>query len=703
MRLSKLTIRGGIAAGFIIVLMSFAIPVSYSVYTNYTIQRNATELEKVLHVLLEDTSEMLTLLQETRLTLTAAISEAEPGYIRRAETIGQEFKKRTDEIRILSDGSGIRNIAELYDNYLNTGVAAATRISSGKSLVGIADEVSKLESMAGELKVRVEDHYKHHHDRFIDNISSTAKRSQHAMYLIIGAFAFAIVAGTWITANLSSNIAGRIGLASDRMKELAYGAGDLTQSLDLPRHDEIGRLAENFNSFMQNLRDIIRMIKTTSDGIATTSSHITVEAGRLSRGAEHQDEAASVTLRTMNEMFGAVTTISTSAESLAANAQDTFDAVQGLQHSVVKVEDNAIKLTRAMSGTISSIQEMSTSIGEVAKGADVQSNRTKAAAVAVDRIAQSIEDVLYTVQQADSIARRNAETGEAGRKAVRQAEESMNTMIEVMRSTVDAIQKLGERSSQIADIVRFVDDIGEKTRLLALNAAIIAAQAGEHGKGFAVVANQVGQLADRSMTATKTIESVIRDILKETSGTVVLAEDTLRETEESVRLSQEAGGSILDIMEGIEQSAALFARVSEACASQKRISEEVVDAMDALNLISEQVRTAMSQQLASSKKIGESAENVMEIAEDVRFACQEQTQTTALIAASINDIERTTQAIAAAAAQQRAGGQNIVNIMANVKEISGSNLESVQRLLAADRKLVAKSDDMVRLVTRFST
>ncbi|MBI5143229.1 MAG: methyl-accepting chemotaxis protein [Nitrospirae bacterium] len=703
MRLSNLTIRGGIAAGFIIVLMVFAIPVAYSVYTNYTIQRNASELEKVLHVLLEDTSEMLTLLQETRLTLTAAISEAEPGYVKRAETIGHEFKKRSDEIRRLNDGANIRDIAELYDRYLKTGVAAATQISSGRSLVGIADEVSKLESMAGDLKLRVEDHYKYHHERFIDNISTTSRHSQRAMYLTLGAFVLAIIAGTWITTRLSGNIADRIGLASDKMKDFAYGGGDLTQTLDLPQHDEIGRMAENFNLFMQNLRDIIRMIKTTSDGIATTSSHITVEAGRLSRGAEHQDEAASVTLRTMNEMFGAVTTISSSAESLAGNAQETFEAVQGLQNSVVKVEDNAIKLTRAMSGTISSIQEMSTSIGEVAKGADVQSNRTKTAAVAVDRIAQSIEDVLFTVQQADSIARRNAETGETGRKAVRQAEESMNTMIEVMRSTVDAIQKLGERSSQIADIVRFVDDIGEKTRLLALNAAIIAAQAGEHGKGFAVVANQVGQLADRSMTATKTIESVIRDILKETSGAVILAENTLRETEESVRLSQEAGGSILDIMEGLEQSATLFTRVSDACVSQKRIAEEVVDAMDALNLISEQVRTAMSQQLAASKRIGDSAENVMEIAEDVRFACQEQTQTTALIASSINDIEKTTHAVAAAAAQQRAGGQNIVTIMANVKEISGGNLESVKRLLAADKKLVAKSDDMVRLVTRFTT
>jgi len=703
MRLSNLTIRGGIAAGFIIVLMSFAVPVMYSVYTNFTVQRNASELEKVLHVLLQDTSEMMALLQETRLTLNAAISEGEPGHIRRAESIGLEFKKRTNEIRSLSDSAEIRGIAESYDNYLKTGVTAATRITSGESVFGIADEVSKLESMAGELKVRVEDHYKRHHDRFLENITTTAKRSQHAMYLIIGAFAFAIAAGILITTTLSKNIAGRIGLASDKMKDFSYGSGDLTQSLDLPQHDEIGRLADNFNAFMQNLRDIIRMIKTTSDGIATTSSHITVESGRLSRGAKHQDEAASVTLRTMNEMFGAVTTISSSAETLAAKAQDTFKAVQGLQLSVVKVEDNAIKLTRAMSGTISSIQEMSASIGEVANGADIQSNRTKAAAVAVDRIAQSIEDVLHTVQQADAIARSNAETGETGRKAVRQAEESMNTMIAVMRTTVDAIQKLGERSSQIADIVRFVDDIGEKTRLLALNAAIIAAQAGEHGKGVAVVANQVGQLADRSMTATKTIESVIRDILKETNGAVTLAEDTLRETEESARLSQEAGNSILNIMEGIEQSAMLFARVSDACISQKRISEEVVDAMDALNLTSEHVRTAMSQQLAASRQIGESAENVMDIAEDVRFACQTQTQTTTQIAASVNDIERTTHAIATAATQQRVGGQSIVNIMANVKEISGSNLESVKRLLAADRKLVAKSDDMVRLVTRFTT
>jgi methyl-accepting chemotaxis protein len=111
----------------------------------------------------------------------------------------------------------------------------------------------------------------------------------------------------------------------------------------------------------------------------------------------------------------------------------------------------------------------------------------------------------------------------------------------------------------------------------------------------------------------------------------------------------------------------------------------------------------MSQQLAASRQIGESAENVMDIAEDVRFACQTQTQTTTQIAASVNDIERTTHAIATAATQQRVGGQSIVNIMANVKEISGSNLESVKRLLAADRKLVAKSDDMVRLVTRFTT
>ena len=160
------------------------------------------------------------------------------------------------------------------------------------------------------------------------------------------------------------------------------------------------------------------------------------------------------------------------------------------------------------------------------------------------RMAASIQAVSENSEQSADVATKSLESSRQGAKAVQATIEGMTRIRERVQETSKRIKRLGESSQEIGEIVQVINDLADRTSILALNASIQAAMAGEQGRGFAVVAEEVERLAQRSARATDQIASLISAIQGETNETVVAMEETTREVVAGSRLSQDAGKTL---------------------------------------------------------------------------------------------------------------------------------------------------------------
>jgi twitching motility protein PilJ len=189
-----------------------------------------------------------------------------------------------------------------------------------------------------------------------------------------------------------------------------------------------------------------------------------------------------------------------------------------------------------------------------------------------------------------------------------------------VQATAKKIKSLGDRSLEISDIVKVINDITEQTNLLALNAAIEAARAGEAGRGFAVVADEVRKLAEHSRTATKDISALIKSIQAETNEAVVVMEEGTREVEVGAKLADQAGKALEAISSVVRQSAELVQEISLASKQQVRGTEGVANAMQIISNITRQTSQGTRQTARTVETMVKLSEQLNEALSQFRIA-----------------------------------------------------------------------------------
>jgi twitching motility protein PilJ len=190
-------------------------------------------------------------------------------------------------------------------------------------------------------------------------------------------------------------------------------------------------------------------------------------------------------------------------------------------------------------------------------------------------MASSIQQVSDNATLSAAVADQSRANAKTGAQAVQNNISGMQRIREQVQETAKRIKRLGERSQEIGEIIQLIDDIADRTSMLALNASIQAAMAGEAGRGFAVVAEEVERLADRSTNSTKQIAALIKSIQSETNDAVTAMEETTREVVAGSSLATEAGQALSEIESVSNRLADLIQTISHAAQQQARGSEAI--------------------------------------------------------------------------------------------------------------------------------
>jgi twitching motility protein PilJ len=221
-------------------------------------------------------------------------------------------------------------------------------------------------------------------------------------------------------------------------------------------------------------------------------------------------------------------------------------------------------------------------------GAEQQALQIRDASEAVNTMSQTTQRMAENAEAATQTSVKATQAAVKGGASVAETIKGMQRIRATVQSTGKKIKGLGERSLEIGAIIEVINEIATQTNLLALNAAIEAARAGEQGKGFAVVADEVRKLAERAARATKDITGLIKGIQVETSEAVTVMEEGTREVEEGTKLADQAGAALREIEQIVKQTATLMTDITRAASDQVKSTESVVQTMGAISQVTQE-------------------------------------------------------------------------------------------------------------------
>jgi methyl-accepting chemotaxis protein len=412
-------------------------------------------------------------------------------------------------------------------------------------------------------------------------------------------------------------------------------SGDLGLALQTRDEDEIGQTIFAFNRMVEYLQDMARAAQKVADGDLTETFQ--PQSARDVLG--NAFASMVITLHTsVSKVDETAQALLNASGQLAAASEQTGEATSQIATTIQQVALGTAQQTAGITKTSASVEQMSRAIDGVAKGAQEQAKAIGMASQITSRINTAIEQV---AQNAQSVTRDSAQAATYSRDGAKTVKETITGM-EAIRAKVGLsstkVEEMGTRSEQIGTIVETIEDIASQTNLLALNAAIEAARAGEQGKGFAVVADEVRKLAERSSLATKEIAALIKGIQKTVSEAVTAMQASAAEVEVGVTRANSAG-EVLDNILGAAES--VYKQAEDAGHAAAKVSAaaiELVEAVDSVSAVVEQNTAATEEMAANSSELTQAIENIASVSEENSAAVEEVSASTEEVSAQVEEV-----------------------------------------------------------------
>jgi methyl-accepting chemotaxis protein len=259
--------------------------------------------------------------------------------------------------------------------------------------------------------------------------------------------------------------------------------------------------------------------------------------------------------------------------------------------------------------------ELSATAQQVAKSSEMTSETSSAMAAAVEEMIVSVNHINQNAQETSGITQHTGELSQQGGEVIRRTVNEMHAMAKAVRESSDSITELGQQSEKISGIVQVIKEVADQTNLLALNAAIEAARAGEQGRGFAVVADEVRKLAERTTSATGEIGTMISAIQSSSDAAVSTMGHAAERVESGVTLADQAGEAITNIQEGATQVQAHVGDITSILAEQGNASKTIAQQI-------ELVAQAAEQNSNAARHSSDEAKNIEHLAREVRSAVE---------------------------------------------------------------------------------
>lgn len=411
------------------------------------------------------------------------------------------------------------------------------------------------------------------------------KRERITTFFIITLFITAFIVSAGLFA-LTRNIVTSLKKIQDTV--LKVNEGDFTARAQLKRNDELGQLSKAFDKLLDERLANMALAEKESEKLNESVIHLIRAVGKLA-----QEKNLSVKIPVSEDITGA---ISDSLNLLAKETAKILTQVKTTSNQVANVSS----LVKQQSDRVISV-------------ADAERQEVITTAVMLEESVKAMDNIAHDAQDASSQADKTIENTEVALNTVLSSVEGINSIRNTISETEKRIKRLGERSQEISGIVSLINSIAERTHILALNASMHAASAGEAGRGFAVVADEVQRLAENAREATSEISTVVNNIRVETADTVMTMNEVISQVAEGTRLAEQAGLSMKETQMVTNELVRSVQHIASSSVDQVRINEQLLDRAKQIQQSTEQTGREMVEQTKSTDTLVDYSDNLVSI------------------------------------------------------------------------------------------
>ncbi len=434
--------------------------------------------------------------------------------------------------------------------------------------------------------------------QLVDDADREGSTLQSAMFAIIIVTAGVVALSVYFVGRLTRPITDLALAASEIAK------GDVNQKITYESGDELGVLAQSFRDMITYVQEVANAAERLSEGDTDVAVQIRSDADVLSKSfttmLAYIQGIADAANRLGEGDLTATVTPRSDKDLLSRNFNK---AIEGLQEMSQRTKD-------AVSSITSSTNESMAGVNQLTSSSQQQSAAVSETSSTVEELRQSGEEVAERTKNVSNVAKEAQSAAEEGQAIIEQTVEGMRKISERIEQIARSILSLSEQTQAVGKITSSVNDIAEQSKMLAFNASIEAAKAGEFGKGFAVVATEIRNLAEQSKAATGQISEILSDIQKAANQSVMVTEEGSKEAERGMDLANTSGEKIRSIGEAIRNTAQTAVQIESATTQQARGMDQIAKAMGNVN-------EATNQALASSKQMERAMQDLTALADQL--------------------------------------------------------------------------------------
>ncbi len=477
--------------------------------------------------------------------------------------------------------------------------------------------------------------------------------------------------------------------------------GNLKEEVRLISEDEVGFLASRIRVMRGNLAEMINMTAISAAKVEESSKNIMNNAREVADRSKIQAILADDVVSCMEQTKKAAGDVTSGIQWLNNISQGTNQSVTRMSSSVKEVVSRAEDLAVSVDQTSSSIAEITASLKEVSERVDKLRENAQKVATSMMEMDAAIKEIKARAVEAQKFTEEMMDYSKSGVNAVLKTISGMEAIKYTSSEASSALDHLEKSVGRIGKILEVIEDIADRTHLISINAAIIAAQAGEHGRAFSVLAEEVRSLSESTVSSTKEIGEIIKELRERAMETTEAMRRSLEKIDESMKKSSEIGESLRDILERSGKVSDMVSDITRSTVEQSEASGNVTRSIENVSLMVEEMAKTIKEQFIGSQQIVAASEEMRDISKNVKEITERHELESRNVMESIERFNETLNYINSLINEQESALSRAMDRIEKIRDAAHENASRVEHVEQSVKSLFDEAEALRKKIRNF--
>lgn len=471
------------------------------------------------------------------------------------------------------------------------------------------------------------------------------------------------------------------------------GTGDLTVTIQPKKNMEMMMLTKGFTSLTARLKNIVQKLYSTTNDVTMAIKQINFVADRIAEKTNNQVDATEEVISAIEKAGESQRRVLDSTHNLMGFSQENLSSLTQVKSATEEINEKTKQLFQPSLEVYSSIGEMLAAAKKVIKNTEKLLVSTEETSSAVEQINASLKEVESSTKESERLATEVEKVlSDVEKTTLNDAVNSMGDVEVAVNKNLELVRNLETKSKDVEKILNVVNDVTKQTNLLSVNAAVLAAQAGEYGTGFAIVGDEIKTLADRTASSAKEITNIIKSIQGEIAEAIHVTENSKRIVKDSKDLIIKMSTAIDNVLERAQKSSEMTKTIQRATEEQVKGIAQINEAMDMITVLVARVTETVRGQENKSGHLLDNAEKLKEISEIIGRIIQEQNTGIDMISRNLEFTNKIIEGVDDATSKQGKTNKEILDVANKIKIICNDTLTITQEMAASFNNLYKETE-----------